>query len=62
MLLFSAYDIDFPADLNGPQHMTDDCLAEPLPKDGQDAIVTQIPGIGYVIDEVRVKSDFKLEL
>jgi L-alanine-DL-glutamate epimerase-like enolase superfamily enzyme len=60
--LFSAYGIDFPSDLNGPQHLTDDYLAEPLPKDGQDAIVTTIPGIGYVIDEDRVKGDLKLEL
>jgi L-alanine-DL-glutamate epimerase-like enolase superfamily enzyme len=60
--LFSAYGIDFPADLNGPQHMTDDYLAEPLPKDGQDAIVTETPGIGYVIDEDRVTGDLKLEL
>jgi len=60
--LFSAYGIDFPSDLNGPQHMTDDYLAEPLPKDGQNALVTTTPGIGYVIDEDRVRGDLRLDL
>jgi len=60
--LFSAYGIDFPSDLNGPQHITDDYLAEPLPKEGQNAIVTQTPGIGYIIDEDRVRGDLRLDL
>jgi L-alanine-DL-glutamate epimerase-like enolase superfamily enzyme len=60
--LFAAYGIDFPCDLNGPQHISDDYLAQPLPKDGQDALVTDSPGIGCVIDEDRVKGELKLEL
>lgn len=60
--LFAAYGIDFPSDLNGPQHISDDYLAEPLPRDGQDALITETPGIGYVIDEDRVKGDLRLEL
>lgn len=60
--LFAAYGIDFPSDLNGPQHLTDDYLAEPLPKDGQDALVTVTPGIGCVIDEDKARGELKLEL
>ncbi len=60
--LFAAYGMDFPADLNGPQHMSDDYLLKPLPKDKQNALVTTQPGIGYEIDEDRVRNDLKLEL
>ena len=60
--LFAAYGIDFPSDLNGHQHLTDDYPAEPLPKDGQDALVTVTPGIGCVIDEDRVRGELKLKL
>ncbi len=60
--LFAAYGIDFPSDLNGPQHISDDYLAEPLPRDGQDARVTETPGIGCNIDEERVRGDLRLEL
>ena len=52
--LFAAYGIDFPADLNGPQHIADDYLAEPLPMDGQTALVPTVPGIGCVMDEAKI--------
>lgn len=52
--LFAAYGIDFPADLNGPQHLADDYLAEPLPMDGQTALVPQAPGIGVAMDEQKI--------
>jgi muconate cycloisomerase len=52
--LFAAYGIDFPVDLNGPQHLADDYLARPLPMDGRDALVPQIPGIGVEIDEDKL--------
>ena len=38
-----------------PISMTDDYLAKLLPKEGQDALINETPGIGYVIDEDRVK-------
>jgi muconate cycloisomerase len=60
--LFAGYGIDFPTDLNGPQHIAEDYLAELLPKDGQNALVTQTPGIGVVIDEDRVRGELKLNL
>jgi muconate cycloisomerase len=52
--LFAAYGIDFPADLNGPQHIAEDYLAEPLPITRQEAFVPATPGIGVRIDEVKL--------
>jgi len=52
--LFAAYGIDYPCDLNGPQHIKDDYLAEPLPMDGRQALVPQRPGLGVVMDEKKV--------
>ncbi len=52
--LFAAYGIDYPCDLNGPQHIAGDYLAEPLPRDGRFALVPQRAGLGTVIDEGKV--------
>jgi L-alanine-DL-glutamate epimerase-like enolase superfamily enzyme len=52
--LFAAYGIDYPCDLNGPQHIKDDYLAEPLPMEGQSALVPERPGIGVVMDEKKI--------
>jgi len=53
--LFAAYGIDYPCDLNGPQHIAGDYLAEPLPMDGRRfALVPQRPGIGTQMDEAKV--------
>jgi L-Ala-D/L-Glu epimerase len=52
--LFAAYGIEYPVDLNGPQHIASDYLAEPLPMEGRTALVPQRPGLGVVIDESRV--------
>ena len=54
--LFAAYGIDFPADLNGPQHMSADYLAEPFPMDGQRALVPTQPGLGITIDEAKLET------
>lgn len=59
--LFAAYGIDFPADLNGPQHMSDDYLASPYPMDGKRALVPDAPGLGISIDEAKLEA-FKLDL
>lgn len=60
--VFSAYGIDFPADLNGPQHLAGDYLKTPLPMDGQTALVPDDPGLGCDIDEARVRGELKLDL
>jgi muconate cycloisomerase len=54
--LFAAFGIDYPVDLNGPQHIADDYLAEPLPMQGQ-----QRPGLGVVMDEAKVAA-LRIEL
>lgn len=54
--VFAAYGIDYPCDLNGPQHIAEDYLAEPLPREGRFALVPQRPGIGTVMDERRIQS------
>jgi muconate cycloisomerase len=54
--LFAAYGIDYPCDLNGPQHIAGDYLAEPLPRQGRFALVPQRPGIGVVMDEAKIRS------
>lgn len=59
--LFAAYGIDFPVDLNGPQHIAEDYLAAPFPMDGQRALVPQGPGLGIAIDEDKL-ADFHLDI
>jgi len=54
--LFAAYGIDYPCDLNGPQHIAANYLAEPLPMDGRFALVPQRSGLGVVMDEQKVAS------
>ncbi|HEX7052304.1 MAG TPA: enolase C-terminal domain-like protein [Burkholderiales bacterium] len=56
--LFAAYGIDYPCDLNGPQHIAGDYLAEPLPMEttaeGRFALVPRKPGLGVVMDERKI--------
>lgn len=60
--VFTAFGIDYPADLNGPQHLAGDYLKTPLPMEGQTALVPERPGIGCDIDEERVRGELRLEL
>jgi muconate cycloisomerase len=60
--VFAAYGIDYPVDLNGPQHLAGDYLRTPLPREGQAALVPQTPGLGCDIDEDRVRGELALEL
>jgi L-Ala-D/L-Glu epimerase len=53
--LFAAYGIKLPVDLNGPQFIAEDYLAEPLPIANQVAYVPQAPGLGVVVDEDKVR-------
>ena len=53
--LFAAYGIRLPVDLNGPQFIAEDYLAEPLPVRGQVAYVPEGPGLGVVVDEAKVR-------
>jgi muconate cycloisomerase len=59
--LFAAYGIDYPCDLNGPQHIAEDYLANPYPMEGRFALVPKGPGLGIEIDEAKVKA-FELPL
>ena len=59
--LFAGYGIDYPCDLNGPQHIASDYLAKPLPMEGKFALVPQRPGLGVVMDERKV-ADLALKL
>ncbi len=54
--LFAAYGIDYPCDLNGPQHIGEDYLKTPLPVEGRFALVPKAPGLGVDIDEDKVKA------
>lgn len=54
--LFAAYGIDYPCDLNGPQHIQEDYLAEPLPMEDRFALVPSRPGLGVVMDEAKLAS------
>jgi muconate cycloisomerase len=52
---FAAAGIDFPCDLNGPQFIAEDYLAEPLPvKDGALAVPSR-PGLGWEPDPGRIE-------
>jgi len=53
--LFAAYGISLPVDLNGPQFIAEDYLAEPLPVRNQVAYVPQGPGLGVIVDEDKVR-------
>ena len=59
--VFAAYGIDYPCDLNGPQHIAADYAAEPPPRDGRFALVPKRPGIGVAVDEARV-AQYALDL
>lgn len=59
--LFAAYGITFPVDLNGPQHIAEDYLAEPLPIALPYAMVPDAPGHGCVVDEDKV-ARYRLDL
>jgi len=53
--LFTAYGIGLPADLNGPQFIAEDYLAQPLPIERQVARVPAGPGLGVEIDESKLR-------
>lgn len=58
---FAAAGIEFPCDLNGPQFIAEDYLAEPLPvRDGALAVPAR-PGLGWEPDPARIDR-FRLEL
>lgn len=60
--VFAAFGIDYPADLNGPQHLAGDYLKTPLPMAGQAALVPVAPGLGCDVDEDRVRGELRLDL
>jgi muconate cycloisomerase len=52
--LYASYGISLPVDLNGPQFIAEDYLAESFPMEGQRALVPPGPGLGITIDEDKV--------
>jgi L-alanine-DL-glutamate epimerase-like enolase superfamily enzyme len=56
LLLYGAYDLKYPAALNGPQFLTDTFLKEPfVPVDGSLPVPTGV-GLGVEVDEERLRS------
>lgn len=54
LALYSAYGLQKPAALNGPQFLTADVLAKPLEIKGDLASVPDGPGLGIEIDESKI--------
>ncbi|HVL59401.1 MAG TPA: enolase C-terminal domain-like protein [Burkholderiaceae bacterium] len=52
--LYSAYGISLPVDLNGPQFIAEDYLAQPFPIERMRAYTPTGPGLGIEIDEDKV--------
>jgi muconate cycloisomerase len=59
--LFAGYGLEYPVDLNGPQFIAEDYLAQSLPIEGESALVPQGPGLGITISEEKLNR-FVLEL
>jgi L-alanine-DL-glutamate epimerase-like enolase superfamily enzyme len=55
LALFSAFGLDKPAALNGPQFLRDDALKTPLPINGDVAKVPSGAGLGIEIDESKLR-------
>ncbi len=56
LALYSSFGLTRPAALNGPQFLTAEILAEPLPIRGDEANVPAGPGLGIVVDEFKLQS------
>ena len=52
--LFGAFGLEKPAALNGPQFLTADVLARPLPVKSDSAAVPGGPGLGVEVDQAKV--------
>lgn len=53
--LFAAYGMELPVDLNGPQFIAEDYLAQPLVIERQSYVITDRPGLGIEIDEAKLQ-------
>ncbi len=54
LLLFAAYDLKYPAALNGPQFLHGSLLKRPLTVSGGELPVPRAPGLGVEIDEAKI--------
>lgn len=54
LLLYGAYDLDYPAALNGPQFLTADVLEQPLHLENGQLHVPDGPGLGIRVSEEKV--------
>jgi L-alanine-DL-glutamate epimerase-like enolase superfamily enzyme len=56
LALYGAYELNYPAALNGPQFLTSSILRQPLEVvDGQLAVPSE-PGLGVQVDEQKLKA------
>jgi len=55
LVLFSAYGLDKPAALNGPQFQRDSLLVEPIRVEGDQAWVPHGAGLGVQVDEHKIE-------
>jgi muconate cycloisomerase len=56
LLLFGAYDLEYPAALNGPQFLADrSILKQPLRAVGDRLAVPDGPGLGIEVDEEKLR-------
>jgi len=53
--LFAAYGMELPVDLNGPQFIAEDYLAQPLAIERQSYVIADRPGLGIEIDEQKLQ-------
>jgi muconate cycloisomerase len=53
--LFAAYGMDLPVDLNGPQLIAEDYLAQPLAIERQSYLIADRPGLGIEVDEAKLR-------
>ena len=56
LLLYGAYDLKYPAALNGPQFLNGSVLKEPLQVAGGEMQVPTGIGLGVEVDEAKVEA------
>lgn len=55
LILYGAYDLNYPAALNGPQFIAGTVLRQPLQVEGGELKVPTGPGLGVEIDEAQIE-------
>ena len=55
LILYGAYDLNYPAALNGPQFIAGTVLRQPFQVEGGELKVPTGPGLGVEIDEAQIE-------